>query len=149
MEKLPDSLKNRFYIYLNILPVLVDVGQYGLLVFGTFTLLYAIARVTTKLSKSFQPSHKVSRNRKYSNIYPDMIHRLGDVEKVFELSEKLKKNSISRADLLQDAESSSEKKFMLEEEPAISDDEDSEMYSNSFCGSNSVRVSFLTIFLLI
>lgn len=142
MEKLPDSLKNRFYIYLNILPVLVDVGQYGLMIIGTIMLLYAIARVTTKLSKSFQPSHKVSRNRKYSNIYPDMIHRLGDVEKVFELSEKSKKNSISRADLLQDAETSSEKIFMLEEEPAISEDEDSEIDTNSSCDMNSVRVSF-------
>lgn len=61
-----------------------------------------------------------------------MIQRLGDVEKVFELSEKSKKNSISRADLLQDAESTSEKKFMLEDEPAISEDEgsDSDMKDN-------------------
>lgn len=93
-----------------------------------------------KLSHSVQPSHKVSRHRKYSNIYPDMIQRLGDVEKVFELSEKSKKSSISRADLLYDADSSSEKKFMLEEEPAISEDEGSED-SNSNCETSLVRVS--------
>lgn len=60
-----------------------------------------------------------------------MIQRLGDVEKVFELSEKSKKHSISRTDLLYDADSNSEKKFMLEEEPAISEDEGSESDSRS------------------
>lgn len=124
------------------MPLVVNVGQYGLLVVGTITLLYVVARVSTKLSKSFQPSHKVSRHRKYSNIYPDMIHRFGDVEKVFELNEKLRKNSISRADLLQDAESNSEKKFMLEEEPAISEDEDSENESNSSRDSVSINLHF-------
>lgn len=56
-----------------------------------------------------------------------MIQRLGDVEKVFELSEKSRNYSISRADLLNDADSNSEKKFMLEEEPAISEDEGSDI----------------------
>lgn len=60
-----------------------------------------------------------------------MIQRLGDVEKVFELSEKSRKQSISRADLLYDADSNSEKKFMLEDEPAISEDEGSESDSPS------------------
>lgn len=105
-------------------------------------LLFAIARVTMKLSNSVQPSHKVSKQRKYSSIYPDMIQRLGDVEKVFELSEKSKKNSISRADLLYDAESNSEKKFMLDDEPAISEDEGSECDSKSNCDSNSIGVSY-------
>lgn len=72
-----------------------------------------------------------------------MIQRLGDVEKVFELSEKSKKNSISRADLLYDADSNSEKKFMLEEEPAISEDEGSESDSRSNCG----KVSFLNFYI--
>lgn len=139
LEKLPDSLKNRFYIYLNVLPILVIIGQYGLLIIGIIMLLCAIIRVSMKLSHSVQPSHKVSRHRKYSNIYPDMIQRLGDVEKVFELSEKSKKNSISRADLLYDADSSSEKKFMLEEEPAISEDEGSED-SLSNCETSLVAV---------
>lgn len=141
LEKLPESLKNRFNIYLNILPVLVDVGQYGLFVAGTIMLLFAIARVTMKLSNSIQPSHKVSKQRKYSSIYPDMISRLGDVEKVFELSEKSKKNSISRADLLYDAESSSEKKFMLDDEPAISEDEGSDSDSKSNSDTGLIGVS--------
>lgn len=89
-----------------------------------------------------QPSHKVSRQRKYSSIYPDMIQRLGDGEKVFELNEKSRKNSISRADLLYDVDLSSEKKFMLDEEPAISEDEgtDSDSKSNSDIASFKVNV---------
>lgn len=69
-----------------------------------------------------------------------MIQRFGDVEKVFELNEKSRKNSISRADLLYDVDLSSEKKFMLDEEPAISEDEgtDSDSKSNSDIGSFKV-----------
>lgn len=55
-----------------------------------------------------------------------MIQRLGNMEKVFELSEKCRKKSISQADLLYDADLNSEKKFMLDEEPAISECEESE-----------------------
>lgn len=106
-------------------------------------LLCAIARVTMKLSNSIQPSHKISKQRKFSSIYPDMIQRLGDVEKVFELNEKSKKYSISRADLLNDAESSSEKKFMLEEEPALSEDEDSGPESNLMVDVSSIYNSIL------
>lgn len=141
LEKLPDSLKNRFYLYLNVLPVLVTALQYGLLVFGAFMILMAIIRVSLKLSRSVQTSHRVSNHRKYSSIYPDMIPRLGDMEKVFELSEKSKKNSISRADLLNDGDSNSEKKFMLEEEPAISEDEGSECECRSNCDSVSAEVN--------
>lgn len=121
--------------------MVTDIFQYGFLVVGTIMLLFAIARVTMKLSNSVQPSHKVSKQRKYSSIYPDMIQRLGDVEKVFELSEKSKKNSISQADLLYDTESNSEKKFMLDDEPAISEDEGSECDSKSNCDSSSLEVS--------
>lgn len=133
MEKLPEGLKNRFAIYLNVLPIVVDVCQYGSLAIGTMLLLYAITRVSMKLSNSMQPSHKVSRQRKYSSIYPDLIQRFGDGEKVFELNEKSRKNSISRTDLLYDADLSLEQKFMLEDEPAISEDEgsDSDKQSNS------------------
>lgn len=63
------------------------------------------------------------------------------MEKVFELSEKSKKNSISRADLLYDAESSSEKKFMLDDEPALSEDEGSDSDSKSNCDTGLIGVS--------
>lgn len=69
-----------------------------------------------------------------------MIQRLGDVEKVFELNEK-RKNSISQADLLYDVDLSSEKKFMLEDEPAISEDEGSDSDSKSNCDIGSFKVS--------
>lgn len=141
MEKLPDSLKNRFFIYLNVLPVFVTALQYALFAMGSIMILYAVVTVSLKLSRSVQTSHRVSNNRKYSSIYPDMIQRLGDMEKVFELSEKSKKNSISRADLLNDADSNSEKKFMLDEEPAISEDEGSDCDFRSNCDYTTAEVN--------
>lgn len=126
-----------------MLPVVVDVIQYGSMAIGTMLLLYAITRVSMKLSNSMQPSHKVSRQRKYSSIYPDLIQRFGDGEKVYELNEKSRKNSISRSDLLYDVELNLEKKFMLEDEPAISEDEgsDSDKQSNSDMTSFKVTSS--------
>lgn len=141
MEELPDSLKNRFFIYLNILPPLASFLQYILFISGIILVLIPIIREALKLSRSLQPSHRVSNPRKFSSIYPDMIQRLGDMEKVFELKEKSRKKSISRADLLSDADSSSEKKFMLEDEPAISEDEGSESDTRSDCDRTLVKVS--------
>jgi len=83
--------------------------------------LVSVARVSLKLSHSVQPSYKISKHRKYSSIYPDMIQRLGDMERVFELSEKGRKKSLSRVDLLYDTDQNSDSKFMLEEEPALSE----------------------------
>lgn len=123
------------------MPIFVTTSQYALSIIGLVIILSAIIRVSLKLSRAMQPSHKVSNHRKYSSIYPDMIQRLGDMEKVFELNEKSKKNSISRADLLYDADSNCEKKFMLEEEPAISEDEGSDSDVRSNFDNHSIRVS--------
>lgn len=71
-----------------------------------------------------------------------MIQRFGDGEKVFELNEKSRKNSISRADLMYDVDLSSEKKFMLDEEPAISEDEGTDSDSKSNSDIASFKVSF-------
>lgn len=72
-----------------------------------------------------------------------MIQRLGDVEKVFELSEKSRKKSISRADLLHDTDLNSERKFMLEEDSAISEyeesDTDTDTDTNSKSGLDSAK----------
>lgn len=72
-----------------------------------------------------------------------MIQRLGDVEKVFELSEKSRKKSISRADLLHDTDLNSERKFMLEEDSAISEyeesDTDTDTDTNSKSGLDSTK----------
>lgn len=146
MEKLPDALKNRFNLYLNVLPVFVEASQYGLLIAGISMLLFAVTRVSMKLSNVVQPSHKVSKQRKYSSIYPDIVQRLGDGEKVFEMNEKSQKNSISRADLLYDADLSSEKKFMLDEEPALSEDESSDSETKSRCDISSFKVSCKLLF---
>lgn len=66
-----------------------------------------------------------------------MIQRLGDVEKVFELSEKSRKKSISRADLLHDTDLNSERKFMLEEDSAISEYEESDTDTDTDTDANS------------
>lgn len=66
-----------------------------------------------------------------------MIQRLGDVEKVFELSEKSRKKSISRADLLHDTDLNSERKFMLEEDSAVSEYEESDTDTDSDTNSKS------------
>lgn len=53
-----------------------------------------------------------------------MIQRLGETEKVFEMSEKPQRNDSSEP--LCDADMSSEKTFMLEDEPALPEDDDTE-----------------------
>lgn len=74
-----------------------------------------------------------------------MIQRLGDVEKVFEMNEKSRKNSISRTDLLCD-DIDYEKKFMLDEEPAISEDEDSGSETKLDCDINSFMVTKTAVY---
>lgn len=91
-----------------------------------------------RLSQTFQSSHKISRQQKYSNIYPDTIQRLGESEKVFEMNEKTRKNSTAMYEI---DITSSEKTFMLDEEPAISEDEeDNGTKSGDYLVSIKVRI---------
>lgn len=53
-------------------------------------------------------------------IFIKVSKYFGDVEKVFELSEKSKRKNIDRANLLYDVESSSKKKFTLSHEYSYS-----------------------------
>lgn len=105
------------------------------------SLFYAITRVSMQLSSGLQNSHKISKQRKYSNIYPDTIQRLGDSEKVYELNEKRRKNSAVPNDVLYDIDITSEKRFMLDEEPALSEDESSDSESKSSDDFISIKVS--------
>lgn len=114
MMELPDSLRSRFTLYLNILPAVEWSVKWILLLGGITSLLIAVTRVSLKLSQHFQPSHKISKQRKYSSIYHDTIQRIDDCEKVLELSEKHK----------YDNDLNLENKYMLEEEPALSDDDE-------------------------
>lgn len=139
MEKLPEDLKNRFTLYINILPVVLDVTEWGLFVGGIVSLLYAITRVSMQMSSSMQKTHKISKHGKYSNIYPDTIQRLNETDKVYELNEKRRKNSAIPNEMLYGIDISSEKTFMLDEEPAMSEDEGSD--SNSGDDFISIKVS--------
>lgn len=71
-----------------------------------------------------------------------MIQRFADVDKAFELSDK--KHSTSRTELLYDPDINSEKKFMLEEEPAISEDDGSEYDYKSLASGKTVIVSYFS-----
>lgn len=94
-----------------------------------------------QLSSSLQTSNKISKPRKYSNIYPDTIQRLNESEKVYELNEKRRKNSAVPTEMLYDIDINSEKTFMLDEEPAISEDEGSDSDAKSGDDFISIKVS--------
>lgn len=122
--------------------MVLEVTQWGLFVGGIASMLYAITRVSMQLSSSLQTSHKISKQQqKYSNIYPDTIQRLNETDKVYELSEKRRKNSAVPNDVLYDIDINSEKTFMLDEEPAISEDEGSDSDTKSSDDFISIKVS--------
>lgn len=125
------------------MPLFTEISQWALLVGGVISLLFAITRVSVQLSNSLQSSHKISKQRKYSSIYPDTIQRLGDTPKVYEMDEKSRRNSSTIVDNLYDIDLNSEKTFMLDEEPAISEDESSESDSKS---GDETKVSFSALF---
>lgn len=148
LYELPHSLRSRFKLYLNILPVAVDVTQWSLFVGGILSLLFAITRVSMQLSRKVGPSHKISKQRKYSSIYPDMIQRdfgLG-TDKIYELNEKMQDTALGQAEQLlgDEHEINLESKYMLEDEPAISEDECSENGSKTSSDDmRSFKVSIL------
>lgn len=126
--------------------MVLEVTQWGLFVGGIASMLYAITRVSMQLSSSLQTSHKISKQQqKYSNIYPDTIQRLNETDKVYELSEKRRKNSAVPNDVLYDIDINSEKTFMLDEEPAISEDEGSDSDTKSSDDFISIKVRAQTI----
>lgn len=104
-----------------MLPVVVDAIQYSLVIGGTIILLFVVTRVAMQISGGL--ANNISKQRKYSTIYTDTIQRLNETEKVFEMNEKSQNNS-SATELLYDVDMNSEKTFMLDEEPAIPEDED-------------------------
>lgn len=94
-----------------------------------------------QLSSSLQTSHKISKTQKYSNIYPETITRLNESEKVYELNEKRRKTGAMPNDVMYDIDINSEKTFMLDEEPAMSEDEGSDSDGKSGDDFISIKVS--------
>lgn len=68
MPSLPDTLKSRFYLYLNVMPVVDGLAQVALFVGGIVLLIVAIVRASMRFSQNMQPSHKISNRRRYSSI---------------------------------------------------------------------------------
>lgn len=114
MPNLPESLENRFNLYLNILPIVDSIGQLLCFIAGLCLLTVAIVKVSMSLSKSIQSNHKISQK------YPNIHKYLGTDSKVYEMTEKC----IIENDGLCDIDSNEEKNYMLEEEPALSEDDE-------------------------
>lgn len=114
MPNLPESLENRFDLYLNILPIVDSIGQLLCFLAGLCLLTIAIVKASMSLSKSIQSNHKISQ--KYSNIHK----YLGTDTKIYEMTEKC----IIENDGLCDIDLNDEKNYMLEQEPALSEDDE-------------------------
>lgn len=114
MPSLPESLDNRFNLYLNILPVVDSIGQLICFLAGLCLLTVAIVKASMSLSKSIQSNHQISQ--KYSNIHKYM----GTDSKIYEMTEKC----IIENDDLCDIDLNDEKNYMLEQEPALSEDDE-------------------------
>lgn len=118
MLELPQSLQSRFYLYLTVGPATESFLKW-LSLFGGFTcLVVAITRAI--LAFSTRQSHKVSRNRKYSIINRSNVYMSTIEEKK---SESERSAHIRASDNLSEVEMSDECHYILEQEPALSDDE--------------------------
>lgn len=128
MPDLPESLKTRFYLYLNVLPVIDSFGQISLFATGIILLVVAVVRASMSFSQTIQPSHKISNQRRYSSIGRDdgdygSGSVGGDDNLSYEMTEKCIRNSGGH---LYEVDLADEKEYMLEQEHAISEDEENE-----------------------
>lgn len=142
MPSLPSTLKSRFYLYLNVLPVVDGLAQVGLAAIGIILLIVAVVRASMRFSQNIQPSHKISNQRRYSSIgrggggggdveYGNLDgggHDVGDGgggddNLSYEMSEKCIRSSGGH---LYEVDLADEKEYMLEQEHAISEDFDNE-----------------------
>lgn len=142
MPTLPDNLITRFNLYLNILPVLDMLGQVVTFIGGILLLLIAVTKAALRFSRTIQPSHKISNQRRYSTITSnnkqptDYISSNNNCDTLsYELTEKCINHD--NDENLCEIDFTNEKQYMLEEEPAISEDDDddendSEIQSLSF-----------------
>lgn len=76
MYELPVALRNRFHLYLNVLPIVDSLTFYGLFIGGVGLLIFAITKVSFNLSSSLSSSHHVSKkygsglgNQYHKNVY--------------------------------------------------------------------------------
>lgn len=114
MPSLPESLDNRFNLYLNILPVVDSIGQLVCFIAGICLLTVAIVKASMSLSRSIQSNHKISQK------YPNFKKFMGTDSKAYEMTEKcvIENDGLCHIDL------NEEKNYMLEQEPALSEDDE-------------------------
>lgn len=138
MDGLPEPLMNRFHLYLNILPVVDEIGQILLLVTGILLVLFSIVRASMRFSKSVQQNSRNISNQqqsKYINFGRDIDSEQGsadgdandgDDETQGMISYEMADKRIRSDDILYEVNLSQEQQYMLEREHAISEDDDSE-----------------------
>lgn len=76
MFELPQALRNRFHLYLNVLPIVDNLAFYGLFICGVALLIFAISKVSFNISSSMSSPHHISKkygnapgNQYRSNVY--------------------------------------------------------------------------------
>lgn len=67
MFELPVPLRNRFHLYLNVLPIVDSVTFYGLFVCGVGLLIFAISKVSFNISSSLSSPHHISKRHGRQN----------------------------------------------------------------------------------
>lgn len=92
MYSLPEALKNRFTLYLNILPVLEKIGLYGCFICGMILTIVAITRVALRLSTTLTASKNISSNHhKYnSNLKNNAIYNACETQEKLMSGEECK-----------------------------------------------------------
>lgn len=119
MLELPKSLQSRFYLYLQVGPAVETILKW-LSLFGGFTcLVFAVTRAI--MAFSLRQSHKISRNRKYSIINRSNVYMSTIEEKKLESERSA---HIRVGDNLSEVEMNDECHYILEQEPALSEDDE-------------------------
>lgn len=132
MDGLPDSLKSRFHLYLNILPVVDEIGQILLLVTGIVLFLISIVRASMRFSRSVQQTTRNISNQqsKYLNLGREADSEqgsgTGEDETDGMISYEMEDKRIRSDDVLYEVNLSEEQHYMLEQEHAISEDDDTD-----------------------
>lgn len=64
-NELPPALKNRFHLYLNVLPVLDHLLFYGSAIGGVLLLIFAVTKASVGMSTTITSARKISLQRSY------------------------------------------------------------------------------------
>lgn len=136
MPELPTPLKNRFNLYLNILPVMEKCGMWLALIGGTICLLNAVTRAVLGISTRVTNSQKMTKlNKKYNgSIHRSDIYAPCEEDMIGGDNGDDDNEGGRRGDGdFCDVELVDERKYILEQDSAISDNDE----ESNTCGSGS------------